>query len=648
MTLIGTLPYSLSVVSSGSDLYTPGEIAYNYAIGGLPFLSAASKETPYIRSTAPFRKQQFDSSSEPGEQSLDGWWLRSQPTFHGGAGQLYFDAASSDNAFSETRFYKSKGVDPWTPGEVKLLFDVDTLTSSYCSTKIAWCGGTSSRLMVLVGADTTGTSATIVQNFGTVSTETFAGIPGFSSALDVATNGERWFVCTTQVVYSRLVTDAPGSAWTSIYNTKLAADPSYPSSIVLGWAKERLVMATTYGIYELTDYNGPVTDPPTPVWTPPQGSWTPKGVAESGSAIYVAGELNNGSSVILKFTLDASGAMPVLTSGTTVAALPIGEQILSIFGYLGKYLAIGTTHGPRIAEIDSNGDLSLGPLLFSGRVENWAATGGYLYAAASDLEDWGDGEAGLVRIDPGLQHDTLRFAYATDAYASGLTSSAKANAVGIYAGALVIASNEGLFQQSDSAYVESGWIQGSRIRYGTLEPKIYKLLRIRGPVLESDFFASVVDPDGAEHDVIGYVAGQTPGESDAAIPELGPLDYLSVKLTLMSAASNTLSTVTGGYQLKAIPGQPRQRQLTIPLQCFDLEEDRTGQQVGGQGTALPRLFALEAIEETGDTLILQDFDAGTADLVMIDNIQFTQVTRPGGTPTDPNFGGIIVLTVRTV
>jgi len=120
------LPGSLGRTAGTGSLYTPSGFGYNYAVGGLPFLSAASTQHPIIRETNPVQKNQFDNQNNPGEQTLSGWWIRSQQSFHGGAGQLYGDPASlnvftSTNAFNQIRFYSSRGVDVWTQGQVTLL-----------------------------------------------------------------------------------------------------------------------------------------------------------------------------------------------------------------------------------------------------------------------------------------------------------------------------------------------------------------------------------------------------------------------------------------------------------------------------------------------------------------------------------------------
>ena len=95
---------------------------YDVAVGGLPFFLAPTDQQPYQRETAPYRKDQFDNGTEPGEQSLTGWWIRSQSSFHVGNGIKFYDPSAGEA--SKYRFADSQGVDVWTKGEVKLLKDV--------------------------------------------------------------------------------------------------------------------------------------------------------------------------------------------------------------------------------------------------------------------------------------------------------------------------------------------------------------------------------------------------------------------------------------------------------------------------------------------------------------------------------------------
>ena len=74
------IPYALSNPTGGQN-YAPTGIAFDIAIATQPFFLNTNDDNPYRRVTAQYRKQQIDQSREPGEQTLTGWWLRSQSTF---------------------------------------------------------------------------------------------------------------------------------------------------------------------------------------------------------------------------------------------------------------------------------------------------------------------------------------------------------------------------------------------------------------------------------------------------------------------------------------------------------------------------------------------------------------------------------------
>jgi hypothetical protein len=106
-----------------SGFWTNSAEDYDVAIGGEPFFLAPTDQNPYQRETAPYRKDQFDNGKEPGEQSLTGWWIRSQSSFHVGDGIKFYDPSTGES--SPYRFADSQGVNVWTKGQVTLLKDVD-------------------------------------------------------------------------------------------------------------------------------------------------------------------------------------------------------------------------------------------------------------------------------------------------------------------------------------------------------------------------------------------------------------------------------------------------------------------------------------------------------------------------------------------
>jgi hypothetical protein len=112
------IPYTLSNPAGSTNYSATGE-AYDVAIGGLPFFLLNSDDSPYRRVTAQYRKQQIDQSREPGEQTLTGWWLRSQSSFHYGQGIKFFEPIQDESL--RFQYTESKGIDVWTKGQATLL-----------------------------------------------------------------------------------------------------------------------------------------------------------------------------------------------------------------------------------------------------------------------------------------------------------------------------------------------------------------------------------------------------------------------------------------------------------------------------------------------------------------------------------------------
>ena len=115
------IPYTLSNPAGSTNYSATGE-AYDIAIAGLPFFLMNSDDSPYRRVTAQYRKQQIDQSREPGEQTLTGWWLRSQSSFHYGQGIKFFEPIQDESL--RFQYTKSKGINVWTKGQATLLKSV--------------------------------------------------------------------------------------------------------------------------------------------------------------------------------------------------------------------------------------------------------------------------------------------------------------------------------------------------------------------------------------------------------------------------------------------------------------------------------------------------------------------------------------------
>ncbi len=605
-------------------------------MGGLPFFYAIGDERPYIRQTAPFRKDQSDIGAEPGEQSLTGWWLRSQSSFHNGTGVKFYDPSAGETV--SYRFADSDNVDIWTKGQVTLLKETTNTVSTGIYKLISGVSGSTDVAISYIPGSTTlkdiEADATTLTTYATTA----------SGIVDVVTNGTTLFVANATRIYYETI-GATG-ALNNHYNTGSAL-------VKMAWVKQRLVAGIGTSIYELTGALGTTTLPATAVYTHPNTGWEWTSISEGGSAIYAAGYAG-GNSAIYKFVLSTAGVMPTLTSGIVAAQLPIGEIVYKIESYLG-YLMIGTNKGMRVATIsDTTGDLSYGPLIFedsTGTVKPLARD-----FAFRDRFVWATGTiggyAGLYRVDLGAEIESLRFAYAKDAYLSGATGYATSvdfigNSDQI---AFTTSGSDGIAIQSATVLSTTGSITTGKIRFSTLEPKNFKRLIARGSFTAGEFtlssLATGVTGSDTQYDHITYDSGVDAVEVTTSQPEVAQ-EFLAYKFTLNRDATDTATGPTfKGYQAKATIATPRQRMIKFPVYCFDIETDRFNTVVGYEGRAYARIQLLEEIEKTGDVLTWQDLTTGESQQAVIEQVTFTRMTPPD--KRFDGFGGVIEIIVRTV
>ena len=631
------IPYELSNPSSITSYIRNAE-SYDIAVNGQPFFLMTNDETPYRRETAPYRKQQIDQSNEPGEQSITGWWVRSQSSFHKGTGIKFYDPSAGETV--NYRFADSDNVDVWTKGQVTLLKETAALggpvnTGVYKVLSIV--DGSTDKILGWTPANTT------IKNYtadGTAVTYTHPVTAGLDTAtLAIATDGAHLFIADNDHIYTGEI-DTPTSGYTEYYNTG-------SEKVVMSWVKQRLVAGIAASIYELTNAKGSSHALPTATYTHPNSDWTWSSISEGGSAIYAAGYLG-GNSAIYKFVLSTAGVMPTLTSGIVAAQLPIGEIVLKIESYLG-YLMIGTNKGMRVATIsegaNSVGDLSYGPLIFED-------TNGVRDFAFRDKYVWATGtigtSPGLYRIDLETEIETLRFAYAKDTYLS--TATGYATSVDFIGNsnqlAFTTSGSNGIAVQSTTVVASSGSITTGKIRYGTLENKIFKTIKPRVNNTNGGLVINSITSFGNSYTIGTMGQGDSVSEVGVSQPS-GSQESLSFKFTLSrSTTDTTLGPELNGFQLKSLPAVPRQRLFQYPLACYDREMDSFGVQIGYENSAYDKLTAMEAIESAGNTIQIEDFRTGETYLGIIEQMQF--INR---TPSDKRFsgfGGIILLTIRTL
>jgi hypothetical protein len=636
--------------------------SYDCAIGGIPFLTAISDERPYQRATSPFRKQQFDSQRDPGEQSLSTWWLRSQSSFHAGEGILFYDPLA--NPYSTTiasnsyRIKESYGVDIWTQGEVRLLHDVTP--GHQVTTEIASNGRVTQHLRSVTY---NGTNGVLLHDGYDVDRISVSGTvehwvdqaAGQDKVYSLCDDGKFAYWITNDAstgkleINKKLLTASTSTAPTAIATTSSIA----VTNAVIDYVKQRLVFAANNFIYEMpssaTNFNQARL-----VYTHPSTSFIFTSITESGTAIYIAGYEGIKSS-IFRFSLDTTnGTMPTLTSAITSAEMPVGETINKIYEYLG-YMMIGTNKGIRVARIQSDGSLTYGPLIVE--LEH----GCYDFAARDRFVWCASGvsviEPGLIRIDLSNEIETLRFAYANDLFYDTTTHNIT-TAVAFFGdtqqlGFCTSAQNVGGTVVDGAMYTEhatqlrvDGYLQTGLIRYNTLEPKNFKRVVGQGSFTYGSMSIQTVDVIGNIYDGVSYNANI--GNPEVVITQpAGSQDAIGLRFRLYrDPVDTTKGPVFKGYQLKAVPATPRTRIISIPLMNYDTETDKYNSTLGYEGRAIERLAALENAESGGDVVTFQDFRTGEIRQCLIEEVKFTDTTPPDKRFT--GYGGIINLTIRTV
>jgi hypothetical protein len=644
-------------VVATTSIWQNTDVAYDTAIGGMPFIYAISDARPYIRQTAPFRKEQFDNQTEPGEQSLTGWWIRSQQSFHGGDGITFYDPAqTAANSPAHFRFADSKGVNVWEQGQVTLLNDVidthqttgpvvgtDHQHPNQHARSIQWSGIEGILLHDEYDVDKIAADGTV--------THYIDYVPGTSEKVyAICDDGVNAYWVTNKVaggsnkihMFKKPLT---GSSASTADETLMFTATGVIVYATMEFIKDRIILCINNSVYELATNAAAL---PTAVFTNPNTNYHYTSVAASGPAIYTAGH-SAIYSTIQKYTLSTAGVMPTLTSAIVAAELPAGEIVEKLYYYLG-YMCIGTSKGIRVATVnDQDGSLSYGPLIkeTSQPCYDFAARDHFVWAATGI----GALDAGLTRIDLSLEVEPLRFAYANDLQVAQTaehytTAVAFLGVTNRLAFTTAYEVTDGAVYLESGNLVPSGYLTTGYIRYNTLEPKNFKRLIARGDFDYGSMTLETVTADGTEYDVVSYDASVPPVEVTTSNPQEAQ-EYLAYKFILYRDGTDaTKGPVMKGYQAKATIATPRQRVMKFPVYCYDVETDRYNVQLGYDGRAFDRIQTLESIEENGDVITWQDLTTGESRQAVIEQISFTRLTPP-----DRGFngyGGIIDITIRTV
>lgn len=474
-------------------------------------------------------RPQQDDGSRPGEQSLSSqeMWRRTYQSFHHGAGQSVLDLEAND----PYRFASSKGIDPWTQGELTVLSDTEVVVADSTSTldRAVVADGV---LLSIRDTDVNSYDGTVWSDLTTLgSTPSTVATDGFRVYLGCADGKVKGMVAATGVT---------------------ADDWTLANVDVLGFGKQRLFATVGPAIHLLVPATAAALH-----WTHPFAAWEWTAITEGSTAIYVAGKLGDKSS-IYKITVDVDGLLEVPSVATN---LPDGETVTGLGSYLG-YIMVGTTKGVRFGAGDNDGNLTLGGVIPTPNpVRCFEPQDRFVWFGWSDYDDT---STGLGRMDLSEFTQTLVPAYASDLM---LTGQGEVSSVVTYADRTwFTVDGDGLIMESDTP-LAAGTIDLSTTDYGIVEDKAALFVELKHHTL-SGSVEVWLERDALDFGSVGYSAVE--GSTSASLRLSARIgSTFTVRLIL---TTNVLAPVVTSVMLRARPLMPRAKRFVMPLIVADTQE----------------------------------------------------------------------------
>jgi len=566
-------------------------------------------------------KDQFDSSREAGEQSFGYWWLRSQATYHGGAGQSFLDTDQAE--VSRTRYYSSNYVDPLTTqGSVSVNegFSRQSVNRTD-SVLVTWAGVL--KLVTGSGSDNTIKIADIPD----LTSPTSVAVGSGGTVQAMCTDGENIFVAIDDNVY---LIDDTGTV------TDVGA-VTFIGPVSMGFAKSRVILTTGPEVYEIDPTGGTLL--PAAIYTHPSPNWQYTAVSDGPNGIYLAGYLGPLSELALMTVTD--DAVDGLVLGAPIVQLrtPPSEIIQDVAFYLNAFFGLGTSNGIRVGSFTPYGQPQYGPLLNPGNpAYSVAGSGSLLYFGGANR---------VWSVALGTQVAEGRFAYAQ--YGDNINPASATDPlvsieVAVIAGRdklfAVQASGGVAYQPSVSVVPASATLTTSWARFGTVEPKRLHYIRVEGtfPVPETGnaMTFTIESIDGATKTFT--VAG---GRN---FYEFG-LNNFPTAESFRIVFQFTAGTVLRSWQFKGRPAPLQYQEIILPMGCFDFEKTADGQEMGYDGFALDRLLRLEEAARSNRVVTIVDKFTNTQAQAQLTRVQFQQGVMPGSVR---RLGGRVTVVARLI
>ncbi len=494
-------------------------------------------------------RDSVDQGTEPGEASINpqGLWRRNQTSWHVGAGQQY-----ADDGYAEPfRFYTSKGINPWTKGQLTLLNDTRLPSSSSMT-------GTNLPMIEVNGYLYVGDGQTLkyTQNpFAATPTWTSVTTGAPTAAInDITTDGQQIYVAYYN---SGIYMTTPGGASVAVHyatsGTYNYTRLGFAKGFVLGFhsnAGDSHIHTVPYSTSTSHGSTaGTLRDP----------NFVCAGFAGGQSQVYIAGRSTD-NGVVYRMGIQSTGALDV---PIVALELPIGEYPTAIHGYLGAIL-LGTNKGVRYCTTDSNGNLIAGPAISSSKsVKGFASEDRFVWFGWSnyDLTSTGIGRVDLSSFvgsnQPAFASDLMYASTNQVLSVSRFTDPTSGISKGVFA-----VSGVGIVVEDASNLVASGSIESGFYKWGIPDRKFVARVDIKtAPLIGSiNVYTSL---DGNDYEIRGTATAQSSVEFTVAGPEDKAISA-GFKIVLNRQTATTEPTLTR-LSGRAYATPARSRYFKVPV-----------------------------------------------------------------------------------
>jgi len=422
-------------------------------------------------------------------------------------------------------------------------------------------------------------------------------------------------------------------------NAGISTSSAYITGIeagVLAYVRGRLMVAgqgtDKRKIWNITTPAGSSANNPSALYTHPNTNWTWVGFAAGQTHIYAAGYAGN-TSIIYKTQIKTDAS--ALDAPTAAAELPLGEIVRSIYGYLG-YIILGTDTGFRFCSTDTDGNLTVGPLVETGAaVGAMAGIGKYVYFAWSNFDST---STGIGRMDVSVFISPNQPAYATDLMA---TAQGTVQAIHEFQNdVLFTVSGVGVFQPHATNLVSSGYLRSGIYRWGVPDAKFIPKLDIRCLPLSGSITMSIASDDGSFQD---FATLSMSGAKEKTFDGFEDKVFeAEVKVTLARSSGGTTGPTLTRWMARAYAAPLRSQIFSVPLimhHKLSINGREYWQDVDAE------LAYLRDLVETPRVVTYQENEETFA--VVVENVQM-QIAQLVNAHRTNDFEGTAIVVMRSV